>query len=114
VVTEYLRGGELLTALQQRPDYNYTEGDACRIIKRVLEGISFIHSKDFMHRDIKVRWHRLHGCHAAAIAALAPAVPQGGPTDASAPARGRACPSRPCEPCPDCPPARLSARTSKI
>ncbi len=51
IVLEYLRGGELLKAVCQRQ--RYTEDDARALLRPILEGVRYMHSRDVIHRDIK-------------------------------------------------------------
>ena len=52
LVTELLEGGELLDALLDRG--NYTEADAGAIMRPVLEGLAYLHSRGVTHRDLKL------------------------------------------------------------
>ena len=52
LVTELLEGGELLEALLDRG--NYTEADAAAIMRPVLEGLAYMHSRGVTHRDLKL------------------------------------------------------------
>lgn len=51
IVMEYLRGGELLTAICQRRKYH--ESDVRHIMQQVTSGLQYLHSKGIIHRDIK-------------------------------------------------------------
>ena len=51
VVLELARGGDLFDKLSQRKFY--TEKDARYVAKDILTAISYIHSKNFVHRDMK-------------------------------------------------------------
>jgi len=51
LVFEYLDDVQLLSVLKAKP--NYTEADACRIIKSLLDVVSALHNKLIIHRDIK-------------------------------------------------------------
>lgn len=52
LVTELLEGGELLVALLDRG--NYSETDAVSIMRPVLAGLAYLHSRGVTHRDLKV------------------------------------------------------------
>ena len=51
LVTEYLSGGELLQAVQNRS--SYTEADARWCFQQILRGIRYLHSNGVTHGDIK-------------------------------------------------------------
>lgn len=50
-VMEYVKGGELLAYLRER--INYSEDTARKIMKSVLEALSYCHSLNIVHRDLK-------------------------------------------------------------
>jgi hypothetical protein len=52
LVTELLEGGELLDALLDRG--NYSEADAAAIMRPVLQGLAYLHSRGVTHRDLKL------------------------------------------------------------
>ena len=52
IVTELLKGGELLDALLERGAYS--ERDARTIFRPILEGIAYLHAKRITHRDLKL------------------------------------------------------------
>lgn len=51
MVTEYLRGGELLTAICKRDHYH--ERDARRVMWQVTSALQYMHARRVIHRDIK-------------------------------------------------------------
>ena len=51
LVTELLRGGELLHAVRDRK--NYCEADARLCFSHILSGIRYLHANGIAHRDIK-------------------------------------------------------------
>ena len=53
VVTEYVGGGEVLEALAAM-EGTYTEADACAVMRQLLAGLSFLHSKNLVHRNLKL------------------------------------------------------------
>eukprot|EP01038_Epipyxis_sp_PR26KG_P004371 gene4371-6184_t len=51
MVTEYLKGGELLNAICKREFY--TEGDARRLLLQITSALVYLHSHKVIHRDLK-------------------------------------------------------------
>ena len=51
IIQELIRGGELFTRLEKLS--NYTENDARECIKKLLEGMQFMHSANIAHIDLK-------------------------------------------------------------
>jgi len=51
LVLEYLKGGELFDKIQEKG--SYCEGDAAKVMKKLLETINYCHSLNIIHRDIK-------------------------------------------------------------
>jgi len=49
---EYLKGGEVFAKIGEKG--NYSEADAAKLMKKLLEAISYCHSKHFIHRDLKL------------------------------------------------------------
>ena len=52
MVLEYLKGGQLLAHLQTKG--TYSEKDASLVIRRVLEALDYCHSRNIIHRDLKL------------------------------------------------------------
>ncbi|CAF1457404.1 unnamed protein product [Rotaria magnacalcarata] len=53
IVMECMEGGELFNRIQQRSERPYTERDAARYIRMIVEGVYHLHSMDIAHRDLK-------------------------------------------------------------
>lgn len=51
IVTEYCKGGELFDKITELG--SFSEKTAASIIKQVLQGVAYCHSKDIVHRDLK-------------------------------------------------------------
>ena len=51
MINDYLQGGELFDKIQSKG--NYSEADAMKVMKMMLEVVSYIHSKQIIHRDLK-------------------------------------------------------------
>ncbi|CAD8190681.1 unnamed protein product [Paramecium octaurelia] len=51
LITEYLRGGELFDRIQKAK--NFSEADAARYMKQVMQAVCYCHSKNIVHRDLK-------------------------------------------------------------
>ena len=52
IVTEYLQGGELFQRISSKT-YDLTESKCKGFMRQVLEGLTYIHSKDIVHLDLK-------------------------------------------------------------
>jgi len=52
LVTDYMAGGELLTALLARG--SYSESDARCVFRPILEGVAYLHDRQVTHRDLKL------------------------------------------------------------
>ena len=51
LVSDYMRGGELYDAIVARG--NFTEHDAAHITRQLLLAVSYLHSKNIVHRNIR-------------------------------------------------------------
>ena len=50
MVMELLEGGHLLNRIQEK---KFSDEDVVLIMKGIIKGIEYIHSKEIMHRDLK-------------------------------------------------------------
>lgn len=51
IVTQLATGGELFDRILEKG--KFSEADAIRIIKQILEGVQYLHNKNIVHRDLK-------------------------------------------------------------
>lgn len=51
---ELCRGGDLFDRLDEQPDYCYTEARCAGLVKQIIASVSYLHSKDIIHRDLKL------------------------------------------------------------
>ena len=51
IVTELLRGGELLTRIREKK--KFTEVDVARILKQIVSAVAHMHQHSIVHRDLK-------------------------------------------------------------
>lgn len=51
VVTEYLKGGELFKKVENK---SVSEPDAAQMIQKIAMALEYLHSKNILHRDIKL------------------------------------------------------------
>ena len=51
---ELCEGGDLFDRLDDQPEYCYTEEGCARVIKQIISAVSYLHSKDIIHRDLKL------------------------------------------------------------
>ena len=52
IITEYCEGGELFDKIKERNTY-FSEKDAAKILKAVLQAVAYCHSMGVVHRDLK-------------------------------------------------------------
>ena len=51
LVFELVRGGELFDGIVE--NHHYSEKDAARIARGIVQAVYFLHSKGIIHRDLK-------------------------------------------------------------
>lgn len=51
---ELCEGGDLFDRLDNQSNFCYTEAGCARLIKQIISSVSYLHSKDIIHRDLKL------------------------------------------------------------
>lgn len=51
---ELCEGGDLFDRLLDQPNECYTEAGCARLMKQIIGSVSYLHSKDIIHRDLKL------------------------------------------------------------
>ena len=51
IVSEYCKGGELFDIIEKKG--NFTEKDACKIMKQLMSAICYSHQNNIIHKDLK-------------------------------------------------------------
>jgi calcium-dependent protein kinase len=51
IIMEYCEGGELFEYISKKG--TFTEGMACKIIKQIFSALSYLHSNNIIHSDLK-------------------------------------------------------------
>ena len=54
LILEICRGGELLDRLHDQTDHRYSEKVACKLIFTMLSAVRYCHSRNIVHRDLKL------------------------------------------------------------
>lgn len=54
MVMEYVRGGELFARVANDAGSLVTEGDAVRVARDLLDAVDYLHTRDIVHRDVKL------------------------------------------------------------
>ena len=51
---ELCEGGDLFDRLDDQSNFCFTEAECARLIKQIISSVSYLHSKDIIHRDLKL------------------------------------------------------------
>ena len=79
VVMEALHGGELLDRIMEREQF--LESEARDVLRQILKGVEYLHSKGIVHRDLKPEYLVYTRCDPPqAPHPLGRASPHGSPT----------------------------------
>eukprot|EP00934_Nitzschia_sp_Nitz4_P005363 Nitzschia sp. Nitz4//scaffold11_size288233//284721//287471//NITZ4_000830-RA/size288233-snap-gene-0.68-mRNA-1//-1//CDS//3329534242//5353//frame0 len=54
LIQELCTGGDLFDRLEEQTDYHYSEAHCARLVKQMLCAVRYLHSKNVIHRDIKL------------------------------------------------------------
>lgn len=53
IVMQLCEGGELFDRIQDQPDGSFSEADAQKILKQIIDGLAFLHAQKIAHCDLK-------------------------------------------------------------
>ena len=54
IVTKHMEGGDLFNFLVKQPNQPLFEDEALAIIRQIANGVASLHSRNIIHRDIKI------------------------------------------------------------
>lgn len=54
LIQELCEGGDLFDKLEDQSDFHYSESKCARLIKQMLSAVRYLHSKNVIHRDLKL------------------------------------------------------------
>jgi calcium-dependent protein kinase len=54
LIQELCLGGDLFDRLDEQSDFHYTEAACARLVKQILSSVRYLHSKNIIHRDLKL------------------------------------------------------------
>lgn len=54
IVLEFCNGGDLKKDMGKQPDKVYSLKETARILSDVIRGLEIVHTKGYLHRDIKI------------------------------------------------------------
>lgn len=54
LILDLLTGGDMFDRLEEQPNYRYNEIQCAKIVKQMTNAVRYLHSKNVVHRDLKL------------------------------------------------------------